>query len=298
MIRIILIYLTLTLTCFRSTAELPAWKCKTENADYLHRAIKKITDVMVYDIYSPPVASRTYAYISEAAYETLIHESPGYISLAGQLHGLQPFPQPEKNKDYSYTLAAVHALLAVGKTLVISEDKVNTFEAAILKEFKDDGIPTDVFNNSISYGQKMAEHIIEWISKDNYSHTRSLAAYTVKEDSASWKPTPPVYMKAVEPNWNKIRTFIIDSAQAFKPVKPPHFSTDTSSQFYKEALEVYAKGNTKTTQEIDIANFWDCNPFNVSQRGHVMYAVKKISPGGALDEHNTFNLPKSKSWPC
>ncbi|MDQ2721308.1 MAG: vanadium-dependent haloperoxidase [Bacteroidota bacterium] len=278
--RIILIYLTFMLTCYYCKAASPDWKSKTENADYIHRAIKEITDVMVYDIYSPPVASRTYAYISVAAYETLIHENSTYISLAGQLHGLKPSPEPDKGKEYSYTLAAVHAILTVGKALVISEKKINDFEAAMMEEFKKDGIPSNVFNNSVVYGIKMADHILTWISKDNYNQTRSLPAYTVKEDSASWKPTPPVYIKAVEPHWNKMRTLIIDSAQAFKPVKPPRFSIDTSSQFYKEAMRVYKQGNNNTNEEINIANFWDCNPFNVYQRGHVMYAVKKISPGG------------------
>ena len=89
--RIIFIYLAFMATCFYTKAEVPGWKSKTENANYIHRAIKEITDVMVYDIYSPPVASRTYAYISVAAYETLIHEDSAYISLAGQLHGLQSY---------------------------------------------------------------------------------------------------------------------------------------------------------------------------------------------------------------
>jgi len=278
--RIILMYLTLTLTCFCGRAELSGWKSKTENADYIHRAMKEITDVMVYDIYSPPVAGRTYAYISVAAYETLINEDHQYISLAGQLHGLQPSPLPEAGKEYSFTLAAVHAILTVGKSLVISEKKVDDFEAEMISEFKKDGIPEDVFNNSIVYGKLMADHIIKWLVKDNYIQTRALPAYTVKGDPASWKPTPPVYMKAVEPNWNKIRTFIIDSAQEFVPVKTASFSTDTASKFYKQVLEVYKQGNKNTSDEEAIANFWDCNPFKVNQRGHVMYAVKKISPGG------------------
>ena len=268
------------LTCFISKAELSGWKSKTENADYIHRAIKEITDVMVYDIYSPPVAARTYAYISVAGYETLIHKNSDYISLAGQLHGLSISPAPEEGKKYSYTLAAVHAILTVGKALVISEKKVDAFEAAMMNEFKKDGMPSDVFENSVAYGEKMADHILEWIKKDNYNQTHSLPAYSVKEDSASWKPTPPVYMKAIEPNWNKIRTFIIDSAQEFIPVKSASFSIDTASQFYKQAMEVYKQGNKNTPEENDIANFWDCNPFKVNQRGHVMYAVKKISPGG------------------
>ncbi len=276
----IFIFVTVMITFFYANADLPDWKSKTEDANYIHRAIKEITDVMVYDIYSPPVAARTYGYIAVAAYETLIHENPDFISLSGQLHGLTPSPDPEKGKEYSYTLAAVHAILTVGRALVISEEKVNAFEKAMLEEFKKDGIPQKVFDNSISYGQQMASHILEWVSKDNYSTTRSMAAYTVTNDSASWKPTPPVYMKAIEPHWNKMRTFIIDSAQAFKPVKPSHFSIDSSSDFYKEAVEVFKQVNNNTDEQKHIAQFWDCNPFNVNQRGHVMYAVKKISPGG------------------
>src|SRR5438309_9811085 len=77
------------------------WKAKTENADYIHRAIKEVTDVMVYDIYSPPVASRTYAYITVAGYETAINTNLKYVSFAGQLRGLAPVPRPDANKQYS-----------------------------------------------------------------------------------------------------------------------------------------------------------------------------------------------------
>lgn len=278
--RMIVFLITFMVTCNFIIAGVPRWKSKTENADYIHRAIKEITDVMVYDIYSPPVASRTYAYISVAAYQTLIHEDPKYITLAGQLHGLEPAPEPENDKEYSYTLAAVHAILAVGKSLVISEEKVNDFEKAVMIEFKADGIPGDVYDNSVAYGQKIADYILTWVSKDNYKQTRSLPAYTVSQDPSTWKPTPPVYIKAIEPHWNRIRTFIIDSAQEFKPVHPPAFSTDTSSAFYETAMEVYRQVNKNTPEQDEIANFWDCNPFKVNQRGHVMYAVKKISPGG------------------
>jgi hypothetical protein len=265
---------------FVGNAQAQSWKIKTENADYIHRAIKQVTDVMVYDIYSPPVTSRTYAYISVAAYETLIHANTDYISLASQLHGLQSSPAPDKGKDYSYTLAAVHALLTVGKTFVISEKKVDAFEAAMMDEFKKDGIPKQVFDNSVSYGKKIADHIIAWVKKDNYIQLRSLPQYTVTNDAGSWKPTPPAYIKAIEPNWNRLRTFIINSAQQFKPIPPPTFSIDTNSTFYKNAFAVYDMVNNNSKDQVAMANFWDCNPFKMNVRGHVMYATKKISPNG------------------
>ena len=39
-----------------------------------HESMQKLTDVIVYDIFSPPVASRIYAYPTIAAYEVLINE--------------------------------------------------------------------------------------------------------------------------------------------------------------------------------------------------------------------------------
>jgi hypothetical protein len=277
--RFLFLYVAVFIFSF-CTAQTKSWKAKTENPDYLHRAIKKVTDVMVYDIYSPPVTSRTYAYITIAAYETVIQGNPAYISLAGQLHQLKPAPKPETGKEYSYTLAAVDAILTTGKAFVISEDKIENFRTAIVQEFKNDGIPEDVFNNSVAYGQKVAEHILAWAANDNYKQTRALPKYAVIDDAASWKPTPPAYIKGIEPNWNKIRTFIMDSAQQFKPSPAVKFSIDKESEFYKNALAVHDIGLQLTPEQNEIANFWDCNPFKVNIRGHVMYATKKISPNG------------------
>src|SRR5688572_31960728 len=56
------------------------------------------------------------------------------------------------------------------------------------------------------------------------SQTRSFPKYTILEDPATWKPTPPAYMDAIEPHWNKIRPFAIDSATQFKPRSEEHTS--------------------------------------------------------------------------
>src|SRR5690242_11746623 len=131
----VLIFFVVFLTFSFTTKEEKHWRDKSENADYVHRAIKQITDVMVHDIYSPPVAGRTYAYISIAGYEATVPANPSYKSLSGQLHGLKPMPKPAK--EYSPALAAVQAILTVGKSMVVSEKKVEAFYAGIMKEFKE-----------------------------------------------------------------------------------------------------------------------------------------------------------------
>src|SRR3954470_14466571 len=81
-----------------------AYKTKVQEPEYFHRAMKEITDRIVHDIFSPPVASRIYTYATVAGYEAIIHQDKNYRSLAGQLNGLKELPQPDSTKEYCYPL--------------------------------------------------------------------------------------------------------------------------------------------------------------------------------------------------
>ena len=256
------------------------WKVRASDPELLHGSIKQVTDVIVHDIFSPPVASRIYAYISVAGYEAARNQDSTYLTLAGQLHGLDPLPKPESGKEYCFPFSSTIAVLKVGRALVFSEDKMDKFYDSLLLTYKNTGMPEDVYDRSLAYGIAVADHIISWSGKDNYKQTRSFPKYSISDDPSTWRPTPPAYMDAVEPHWNKIRTFVIDSAAQFKPARHTPFSTDKKSQFYKEALEVRDTGNALNEEKKNIAMFWDCNPFVMNVKGHVMFATKKISPGG------------------
>ncbi len=266
------------LVCSCSTSV--EYRTKTNNPDALHQSVKKITDIIVHDIFSPPVASRIYAYTTVAAYEAARHEDSTLVSLAGQLHGLTPVPLPEPDAEYCFPLASIQAILQTGRSLIFSEDKLDEYYNQVMDEYRRSGMPQEVFDRSIAYGKIVAEHVIAWSSKDNYKQTRSYPKYSIQDSPSTWKPTPPAYMDAIEPHWNKIRTFVIDSASQFRCPPPPAFSIEKNSDFYKLAYEVYETGKTLDKEQDEIARFWDCNPFVMNVRGHVMFATKKISPGG------------------
>lgn len=255
-------------------------KAIAHNPEFLHRSVKEITDRIVHDIFSPPVAARIYAYSCIAGYEAMVPSDSNYNSLSGQLNGLEPVPQPDETLEYCFPLASIQATLQVGRTLIFSESDLDVFYEQVMKELRQSGIPDDVYDRSIEYGKRVATHILEWSSKDNYKQSRSFPKYTIVEDPATWKPTPPAYMDAIEPSWNAIRPFVLDSADQFVPAPPTPFSKEVKSPFYKEALEVYEAGNGLSDEQLEIASFWDCNPFVMNVHGHVMYATKKISPGG------------------
>lgn len=254
-------------------------KEELSNTAFIHNAMGKLTDVMVHDIFSPPVASRIYAYSSIAAYEALLPQYPNCRSLSGQLNELDSLPHPESGQEYCFPLASVHAFLAVGRTLTFSGNMIDEFEPGIYQQYKDMGISDDVYDRSIQYGAAVATKILEWAGRDGYRETRGFR-YTVTKDPAKWKPTPPAYMDAVEPNWYKIRPFVLDTSSQFKPPIATSFSMEKGSKFYEEVMEVYEATKNLTEEQKAIASFWDCNPFVMHQTGHVMYASKKISPGG------------------
>ena len=246
-----------------------------------HESMQKLTDIIVYDIFSPPVASRIYVYPSIAAYEVLINDYPKYKSFSEQINSLKDIPKPDLNKEYSFPVASLHAFITIGKDLIFSENKMNEFQKNLFKELKDKGIPKDIYDRSIAYGDEVANHIKKWYDDDNYKQTRSFPKYTIqRHDEESWKPTPPDYMEGIEPHWNKIRTLVLDSSNQFIIKPPPKFSLNKTSQFYKDLIEVYEVGNNLTDEQKEVASFWDCNPYVSHHRGHAMFATKKITPGG------------------
>ena len=279
-VRMMVIFSSLVLFFVGCETPNPNFQEEAKNADFYHRSMKKLTDVIVHDIFSPPVASRIYAYPNIAAFEALVHDYPDYQSLDGQLDGLKGIPKPENDKEYCYPLASVHAFLLTGKALIFSENQIEEFENEIYEEFKAIKMPQDVYDRSMAYGKTVSEHILAWADTDMYKETRTYPKYSIPEDPAKWKPTPPDYMDGIEPAWNLIRTMVIDSANQFVPPPPTEFSTDKNSQFYKETMEVYEVVKNVDEEQVAIAEFWDCNPFVSHHTGHVMYATKKITPGG------------------
>jgi hypothetical protein len=250
------------------------------DGSYFHEAQKQITEVIIHDIFSPPVAVRIYSYSSLAAYEVLAAtDSANYASLMGQLNASEAINVPVPNNVYP-PLASLAAYYQVGTALIFSEEKMTEHRDSVFAVLKKKGIPNDVFDTSVTYGQAVGDQVKAYAKKDNYHQSRSFPKYSVSNTPGTWQPTPPAYMEAVEPHWNKIRPFVLDSAAQFKAGPPPAFSTEPGSEFYKRAFEVYDAQKQATKEQTDIAMFWDCNPYKMNVKGHVMFATKKITPGG------------------
>lgn len=270
---------TVFIACNENTQEI-----QVDRLDY-HHAMNQLTEVMIHDVFSPPVASRIYAYPSIAAYQVLNNENTQseFKSLEGQLNELDKIEITSYNEKVNLNLAALIAYLDVSKELVFSDEMITQYRDSLYDVWRE--INKKEFTISKTYGLEISSQIIDWMNEDGYNETRTLEDYNIfTDDISKWKPTPPAYMDGIEPSWNKIRPFVLDSASQFIPKPHPPFSMEEDSDFYKELLFVYNTINQTIelgddSEEIAIARFWDCNPFVSVNVGHYLFAEKKITPG-------------------
>jgi hypothetical protein len=239
----------------------------------------QLTNVIIFDIFKPPVASRIYSYAYLAAYEAMRNDHPEYRSMADVIKQFRGISRPERGKEYCFALAGMVAFNKVGDEFTFSKDKWDDFNNKFYPQFKKMGIPDEVYTNSLEYGEKVAKEIIEFSKSDNYAQTRGIK-FNVTQEPGRWVPTPPMYADACEPKWNSIRSFLIDSASQFKPAPCAPYDMNPKSKYYQLLMQVYHINKTLTKEQKDIAYFWDDNAFVSNVYGHAIVTAKKMTPPG------------------
>jgi hypothetical protein len=257
----------------------PASKPALFNKDEVqHYCVQQLTDVIVYDIFSPPVASRIYAYSNLAFYEALRAGYPNAASITAQCKGFGAMPAPGANATYDYRLSAATAFLKVSEALVFSKDSVRNAIKAMQGEFDD--LEKDVYERSVQFGDAVAQIVIERSKNDNYKVTRGMPRYSVFAEVGKWQQTPPDYADATEPYWKLIKPLRMDSASQCRPPAPPAFDSSKGSVYYQQVVEVYDTRKSLSAEQDSIAIYWDDNPFVTQHKGHLTFANKKTTPVG------------------
>jgi hypothetical protein len=245
-------------------------------------ALKKVTDIMVNDVTSPVAAGRYYAYISLTAYEVQSLINPAnYFSLAGHLKEFEKITVDKKLRTSADpALAIILSIFKSGEKLLPSGYLLKKEIDSIAKLYSKNNKRKLLYANTSLLVNDVVNYVVRYAKADGFTKLNNLPRYTPKNGDAFWKPTPPVFMAPVEPHWNTLRTFILDSAQQFKVAFPAAYDTQKTSSYFLQLNEVYNISNTADNEQKAIALFWDCNPFAVQQIGHVEFGIKKISPGG------------------
>lgn len=241
---------------------------------------------------SPTYASRCFAYLGIAQYESVVHGYPVYHSLAGQLQGLDALPQPETDAVYSWELALNAGQSALLKQIYqqTSDEniaRIDSLEREIYAGISDTLNP-EVAARSVAYGQEVARAIYEWSQSDG-GHRGYLKNFDKQmvhpQFPGSWKP--PLFAQSfshhpLHPHWGENRTFLKANREVPLPNMIP-YDTLPGSPYYEQFRRVYEKERELTQEEKEAAIWWGDDPdVSFTPPGHSYYiatlAIRQTQP--------------------
>jgi hypothetical protein len=241
--------------------------------------------------YSPPVASRAFAYIGVAAHEALATGNPALVSLAGQLNGLTP-PPPRSAGPHDEACVLQAALSASAQVFFANTGPTGQRAMGKLDEQLGkkamDGIDPEVVARSIAHGQAVAAHILAWSLDDGGAVVDNMGfpqTFTPGENPQDWVPTSMIRQQQAPllPNWGNNRPFAMPAGTTCAIPAPPAYSDDPASAFYQAAKEVYDVGNSLTDDQKLSARFWSDDPMlSSTPPGHWISIAVELAERDAL----------------
>ncbi len=218
--------------------------------------------------YSPPVASRAFAYIGIAAHEALATGNPAMVSLAGQINALTPPPTRESGAhDEACVLHA--AIASAAKALFANTGPTGQRALGKMEESLGrkamEGIDPAVAERSVAHGAAIAAHILAWAQDDGGAVIENMGFpldYAPGTEPDDWVPTSTIALQQAPllPYWGTVRTFAMPVGDTCAIAGPPSYSEDPASAFFKAAKEVYDIGNGLTDDQKLSARFWSDDP--------------------------------------
>jgi hypothetical protein len=236
--------------------------------------------------YSPPVASRSFAYMGVAAYQAVASGSTSLVSLEGQLNGLKDLPRRRAGEAYSDALITNCVMAAAVKTFFGNTGPTGQrVMAATEKKLKAEaleGIAPDVRDRSLAFGEALIAAIIKWSETDGGAVVENLGFpmdYALTKGPHNWVPTSTIRLQQAPllPTWGKNRTFAMPGGNSCPLPPPPAYSEEPNSDFYREALEVYETVKSRTPEQELIARFWSDDPMlSPTPPGHWIFIANDL----------------------
>jgi membrane-associated phospholipid phosphatase len=237
-------------------------------------------------IYSPPVASRAFGHLGIIAYEVVASGGATLQSLVGQLPDLQPLPQRQPGAKFD-AANVLHGAFQTAAEVLFSHTGPTGQRALKAVTLKLDvelaaGLSVSRVKRSRDYGKALAQHILDWSMKDGGAEILNMGfpeSFTPVAGAGHWKPTSAVRMQQAPllPTWGDNRTFAIASGATCALPPPPAYSENKTSEFYKQAFEVYDTVKKLTPEQRMIARFWSDDPMlSPTPPGHWMFIALDI----------------------
>lgn len=210
--------------------------------------------------FRPCATSRALAYVWMSAYEAALPGMPNFVSNDTKLSGLTVPDLPKDKLKYDWNIAVNAALarsmehmMAVANT--DQRGLINDLESSFNNTLKTK-VSQEVFNNSQEWGRLVADAVMKYADTDvegvNQAADAFPASYVPPTGVGKWQPADG---KSLFPYYGKVRTFTTFGNELISP-PPPAYSTNPSSQYYKDFQEVNENIVNLTHERRWRAEFW------------------------------------------
>ena len=218
--------------------------------------------------------SRYMAYCGIALYESVVPGMPAYQTLHGQLTDMPAMPATEPGQDYHWPASANAALATMTQnffsvTAAYNGEAVANLENELNDQYRAK-VGDAVFERSVAFGKEVANKIFEWSKTDNAAWPSS---YNIPAVDGVWQSETGA--APANPYWGHNRLMVPGSLN--NTVSPPlPYSTDPSSPYYADMMEVYEVSQNLTHDQKVIAQYFnDVNP-GYPAGAHYISTLKQV----------------------
>jgi len=227
---------------------------------------------------SPLIASRSFAMAHFA----------GYLALTGDGLGILKGKEiaTNVNNELAYGIAFSYAL----------EEALNISLSITRKTFIKHHSNTPHKADSIAWGKSQAKRVTQWRTRDGaqesmakvYPAEYKKANRPASNQALSWAPTGPFYSakngpryttfeRGYRPAWGQQKTWLIDSVYNFEAISFPDLSTsEFNRQFEKVRSLGSAHSTQRTTEQSEIALFWEDGLMGITIAGHFQLIAMQL----------------------
>ena len=116
-------------------------------------------------------------------------------------------------------------------------------------------------DQGVAFGTKVADAVIAARAHDGSDELGHLGLVAGREPG-EYRPTPPEYTLAIQPEWGDVTPFVLRSADQFRPGPPPAVTSVEYAQDFKQAKALGGAESAERTPEQALSALWWSNDEN------------------------------------
>lgn len=235
---------------------------------------------------SAPMASRVYALVSVAQYDALVAAwNNKYTYNRSSPHDIDPSIQPAVQTTSDPAYPSDHAAVAGASSAVLSYLYPN--ETAWLSKQatadEESRLAAGVnFRSDITAGEGLGRAVaLAVISHAKNDGAKTPWNGTVPTGPDKWVSTVSPPQPPLLPNWGNVTPWLLTSSDLIMPPAPPVFG---SAQFNASLQAVKQIANSRTAEQLQIAQFWNDGAGTSTPPGHWNQIACDLIQGYHLNE--------------